>query len=262
MYADLRKSSNAIPPPRRGFTLVELLVAIGIIVILISLLVPSVALARRAARQAQCASNLRQWAIAVNMYAQANQGWLPRRGQGKEPTNTISWYDDWFNELPPYLYQHSYLDLANAGMMPNQDSTGIWMCPETVGTPNIYGRFFSYAMNMALSVRNATYPDRITHVGPVSTMVFMADGPTGYCSMVPYIGTASAPAAFNPVPRHNGRVNIAFLDTHVAAYLAAYVGCNTLGDATHPDTCNHNDMRWYWYVPGPSPAPWPGPAGP
>lgn len=258
MHRDWLKSRIKIAPAHRAFTLVELLVVIGIIVILISLLVPSVALARRAARQAQCASNLRQWAIAVNMYAQTNDGWLPRRGQGIQPTQTIAWYDDWFNELPPYFHEHSYLDLANAGQLPGPDSANIWVCPEAVGSPNSHGYFFSYAMNMALSPRDAVYPDRITRVGSLSTMVFMADGPTGNCSTVPFQGNAGAPSSFNPVPRHNGRVNIAFLDTHVAGFTAAYIGCNKLGDPAHPDACNHTDLRWYWYVPGPT-APWKGP---
>ncbi|HEY1685374.1 MAG TPA: type II secretion system protein [Tepidisphaeraceae bacterium] len=254
-----RKFRNKFVSLHYAFTLVELLVAIGIIAILISLLVPSVALARRAARQAQCASNLRQWAIALNMYAQANDGWFPRRGQGKNPTNTITWYDDWFNELPPYFHEHSYLDLVNAGLQPGPNGNSVWSCPEAVGPPNVYGRYFNYAMNMALSVREAPYPDRMTHVGSLSTLVFMADGPTGNCSTIPFNGLAGASANFNPVPRHNGQVNIAFLDTHVAAFTAAYVGCNTLGDSAHPDACNHNDLRWYWYVPQAPGAPWGGP---
>jgi len=55
----------------------------------------------------------------------------------------------------------------------------------------------------------------------------MADGPAGYCSTVPFVATPAAPAAFNPVPRHNGKVNIAFLDGHVSAYDGKYVGANS-----------------------------------
>jgi prepilin-type N-terminal cleavage/methylation domain-containing protein/prepilin-type processing-associated H-X9-DG protein len=240
-----------------GFTLVELLVVIGVIVIVIGLLLPSVSAARRAAGQAECAANLRQWAIAVIEYAQDNDAWLPRRGQGIEPTQQITWYDDWFNELPPYLKQPSYQNLVAAGAMPQIGDKTIWMCPEAYGLPNQYGNLFGYAMNMALSVRNAPQPDRIDRVGKASTMAFMADGAVGYCSVLP-----TAPAAgtepYNPVARHNGHVNIVFLDSHVQAFTAAYVA-NSVGAGATSAELGVSDLRWYWYIPGPSPAPWPGP---
>jgi len=52
----------------RAFTLVELLVVIAIIAVLIALLLPAVQAAREAARRMQCASNQRQWVIALHNY--------------------------------------------------------------------------------------------------------------------------------------------------------------------------------------------------
>jgi len=65
----------AAHPP--AYTLVELLVVIGIIAVLVALLLPVVSGARRQANATRCASNLRQMAIGWVMYATANRGACP-----------------------------------------------------------------------------------------------------------------------------------------------------------------------------------------
>jgi prepilin-type N-terminal cleavage/methylation domain-containing protein/prepilin-type processing-associated H-X9-DG protein len=252
----------------RGFTLVEILIAIAIISVLLALLLVAVQNARATARKMACQNNMRQWAFAMLNYAQAHQGYLPRRGQGVQITTQLVRPDDWFNALPPFLEDHPLTELINANAPPRPGDRSIWMCPEfteraipttdptsdqtsDAAQPhyvNPNALYFAYGMNMWLSTQKSLKPDHIDKVGVRKTMVFLAEGNGAHCSLLP-----SAPSAihqfsyFSPVARHHDMTNLAFLDGHIASYQSDYVGCG-VGLPERPDIC--------WIVPD---SPWPGP---
>ena len=104
---DLRNPCGIQPTPstmgrangyRSGMTIIELLVVILIIGIMIGLLLPAVQKAREAARRMQCANNLHQIGLALQMFADANHGRFPISTH-----STMDFERTWIYTLAPYL---------------------------------------------------------------------------------------------------------------------------------------------------------------
>jgi prepilin-type N-terminal cleavage/methylation domain-containing protein len=127
----MRSGSSCVPRSHRGFTLVELLVVIGIIAVLISILLPALNSARRSAVSMKCAANLRQIATAMQMYASENKGWLPGSAlttglpaYGSNGTNAncraVSHINDWQAPLAKMLKAVRLPDVESGVCLPGQ----------------------------------------------------------------------------------------------------------------------------------------------
>jgi prepilin-type N-terminal cleavage/methylation domain-containing protein len=191
---------------RTGFTLVELLVVIGIIAILIALLLPTLGRAREQAKTVQCLSNLRQLATGTFLYIDAHKGkMVPYQymDMNVTPAATLLWPQ----LITPYLKNKM-----------------VWSCPNfprDTGVPSAnlthYGINFDH---VAISNNGSPTPRALSSYRNTGSIIFFADTEDSV-PLKPLYGTNQFTAAF---PRTYCPIEQAALGTTAGQYLKTSCG--------------------------------------
>jgi len=157
-----------------GFTLVELLVVIGIIAILIAILLPSLNTARRQARTVRCLANLRSVGNGYFMYAQQYQGMWPVAVHDKTATHIpIDNERRWSDLLAEFVSSNTQMQKETDIATIRRNSV-LWGCPEWDYTDEFNEGDY------AQSVRNGYgmnyYPSYFEDNGDLSLLAYVTLG--------------------------------------------------------------------------------------
>ena len=178
---------------KSAFTLVELLVVIGIIALLIAILLPALNRAREQAKMAACLSNQRQIALAMIMYANDNKGSLPPYGHA-----TGWWAED------PNSYWWMLIAKYTGGRAGSYMGIDIGRCPAERGT-QLYG---TYGVNygkvtpwQSYGVITYTSVDAVPDIGYKGSMKISRVKPGTFLTGDKWLNNTGADLAiYNPVP--------------------------------------------------------------
>ena len=212
----------------RAFTLVELLVVIGIIAMLISILLPALGRARAQAKSVTCRSNLKQIATAAIMYTHDHKiyvGFAPGIDRKKL--------------LYPYLRQGQ----SNADIEGSQ----VWHCPENENIEQECG----YGFNTKLNWVKITKVRRWSETVAICDSGILDPGVPGLSTMCVPPSQTPGSSSYRPNPRHPGKtVSVAFVDGHVEPmpmkepFYPGPVGQWTGNGVTNPSDPNYKDQLW------------------
>lgn len=153
-----RPAGNRNSQRAAGFTLVELLVVIGIIAVLIGMLLPALSRARQQANATACLSNLKQMGLELQIYSQNNGGWLFPMGRGANLPPSERW--------PAKVFKMKYPDdLSDTNVEHWQPK--IMICP----TDQEPAAYHSYVLNDHLTLEKIKYSTRRQGIAPYDVIV-------------------------------------------------------------------------------------------
>jgi prepilin-type processing-associated H-X9-DG protein/prepilin-type N-terminal cleavage/methylation domain-containing protein len=212
----------------KAFTLVELLVVIGIIALLISLLLPALNKARTAAVLTQCLSNHRQMMFAYTQYATDNSGYVvPQYANGTVPVSgAYPWYT--------YRFLGKYLGGSRepkAGEASTKNFSIATVCP-LIGNLNFdklgTGYVSCYDSKMIRVASGSTQLKYARIKNPSHQIIFVDVklDPSGQCYFFEqyYVGE-DTPHSWSGSGRvvdyrHGGRTSVSFADGHAEPFLS------------------------------------------
>jgi prepilin-type processing-associated H-X9-DG protein len=212
-----------------AFTLVELLVVIGIIAVLIGILLPALSRARAAARTVACSSNLHQLALATQMFAQEHGGCLPKAQnngaavmKGWNTRVSKSWefsepFWAWEHVLMKYVKNNKQIFADPADSNPRirytwNDSMANPPVPDTTydNIPACYRYNWNneiYDPNIVYDQRLFTSP-KLTQIRPSNKAIIFADGTAGPADQINYMDVNQPDYNHFDVKNSDGRYNI------------------------------------------------------